>query len=111
MDAVVLAGGEGTRLRPLTAPRPEGLAPILGRPLLGLLLDLLQRPGVERVVLALTRGLAGAAIVEAIADDPTLGGTLIEGAAGLDLRFAFEEEPLGSGGAIANAASLLGPTS
>jgi mannose-1-phosphate guanylyltransferase len=111
MDAIVLAGGEGTRLRPLTEQRPKGLAPILGRPLLGLLLDHLRRHGVERVVLALTRGPASAAIVHALGDDPTLGGTLAGGAPGLELRFAFEDTPLGSGGAIANAATLLGATS
>ena len=111
MDAIVLAGGEGTRLRPLTEQRPKGLAPILGRPLLGLLLDQLSRHGVERVVLALTRGPGSAAIVDALEDDPTLGGTRSRNSSGIELRFAFEETPLGSGGAIANAAALLGDTS
>jgi mannose-1-phosphate guanylyltransferase len=111
MDAIVLAGGEGTRLRPLTEQRPKGLAPILGRSLLGLLLDQLSRHGVERVVFALTRGASSAAIVDALADDPTLGGTVGGDAPALELRYAFEEEPLGSGGAIANAAALLGTTS
>lgn len=108
MDAIVLAGGEGTRLRPLTEQLPKSLVPILGRPLLGLLLGHLQGHGVTRAVLALTRGASSAAVARAFEADPTLGGTL---APGLDLRFAFEETPLGSGGAIANAAAVLGATS
>lgn len=108
MDAIVLAGGEGTRLRPLTEQLPKSLVPILGTPLLGLLLAHLQAHGVTRVALALTRGTSSAAVARAFEGDPTLGGTL---APGLDLRFAFEETPLGSGGAIANAAAVLGATS
>lgn len=104
MDAIVLAGGEGTRLRPITERRPKGLVPILGRPLLGILLGQLQAHGVRRVVLALTRGPSSAAVVHAFTADPTLGGTISRG---LDVRAAFEETPLGSGGAIANAARSL----
>ncbi len=108
MDAIVLAGGEGTRLRPLTEQLPKSLVPILGRPLLGLLLGHLQRHGVRRAVLALTRGGSSATVVRAFEVDPSLDGTVTPG---LELRFAFEETPLGSGGAIANAARLLGATS
>jgi mannose-1-phosphate guanylyltransferase len=103
MDAIVLAGGEGTRLRPLTEQRPKGLVPILGRPLLDLLLDHLRGCGVARVVLALSRGPTSATIVDAF--------TGAQAVSGLELRFAFEDMPLGSGGAIANAATLLGVTS
>jgi mannose-1-phosphate guanylyltransferase len=104
MDAIVLAGGEGTRLRPLTDQRPKSLVPILGRPLLGLLLNHLAEHGVTRAVLALTRGPSSAAVVRAFTADATLGGIVPRG---LDVRAAFEETPLGSGGAIANAAKSL----
>jgi mannose-1-phosphate guanylyltransferase len=108
MDAIVLAGGEGTRLRPLTEQRPKGLVPILGRPLLGLLLGHIQRHGFTRVALALTHGPSSDAIVRAFESDPTLAGTI---APGLEVWFAFEDIPLGSGGALATAASTLGATS
>lgn len=104
MDAIVLAGGEGTRLRPLTEQRSKTLVPILGRPLLGLLLNHLAEHGVTRAVLALTRGPSSAAVVRAFTADPTLGGIVPRS---LDVRAAFEETPLGSGGAIANAAKSL----
>jgi mannose-1-phosphate guanylyltransferase len=108
MDAIVLAGGEGTRLRPLTEQRPKSLVPILGRPLLGLLLGQMERGGVSRAVLALTRGPSSAAVVRAFEADPTLSGTI---SPALEVRFAFEDTPLGSGGAIAHAARVLGATS
>ena len=105
MDAIVLAGGEGTRLRPLTYRTPKQLVPVLGRPLLGHLLAHLCRHGVERVVLAMTRNAASAAVQAAIEADPTLGDSVPRD---LELRWAFEDSPLGSGGAIANALSVLG---
>ena len=50
MDAVVLVGGEGTRLRPLTLERPKPVLPLLGRPLLAYVLERLAAAGVTRVI-------------------------------------------------------------
>jgi len=92
--AIVLAGGEGTRLRPLTWRTPKPLAPILNRPLLAHLLGHLQSHGVDRVTMAMTRRS------EAI--ENALRGGMVPG---LDISFVYEETPLGSGGAIAQAAA------
>jgi len=105
MDAVILAGGEGTRLRPLTLRTPKQLVPILGQPLLGHLVGQLAGFGVDRVVLAMTRNAASAAVVEAVRRDPTLRGSVPPG---LAFVWAFEDRPLGSGGAVANAVAVLG---
>jgi NDP-sugar pyrophosphorylase family protein len=104
MDAIVLAGGEGTRLRPLTSRTPKQLVPVLGRPLLGHLLAHLCRHGVDRVALAVTRNPASGAVQAAFEADPSLGGSV---PASLDVLWAFEDSPLGSGGAIANAREQL----
>ncbi len=93
MHAIVLVGGEGTRLRPLSWRTPKQLVPILNRPLLEHLLSYLLSHGVQRVTLAMTRR------------SEEIRNTFGNGSAlGIDLDYAYEKTPLGSGGAIANAA-------
>ncbi|MBM3139988.1 MAG: NDP-sugar synthase [Chloroflexi bacterium] len=94
MLAIVLVGGEGTRMRPLSAETPKHLMPIVHRPLLEQLLDHLRMHGVDRVRLALRR--PGEAIEAAVGDGSRLG---------LRVDYTYEDEPLGSGGAIAHAAA------
>ncbi|MFN2524884.1 MAG: sugar phosphate nucleotidyltransferase [Actinomycetota bacterium] len=96
MKALILAGGLGTRLRPLTHTRPKHLLPIANVPHIEHVLDLLQRTGVSEVGL-LTSYLASsfAGVVDR------------ERHRGLNLRVAHEEEPLGTAGALRNAASLV----
>jgi mannose-1-phosphate guanylyltransferase len=53
MQALVLAGGEGTRLRPLTLPTPKPVLPLAGRPFLAFMLDWLHGHGVEEALLSL----------------------------------------------------------
>ena len=91
--AVRLAGGEGTRMRPLTWRTPKPLLPVLNRPLLEHLLLHLRAHGIEQVTLALTR--PGDAVREAFGDGARLG---------LSIDYAYEDTPLGSGGAIASIA-------
>ncbi len=93
MRAIVLVGGAGTRLRPLTWRTPKQLVPILNRPLLEHLLLHLQAHGVTRVTLALTD--RSEAIRNHFGDGRVLG---------IDLEYAYEPTPLGSGGAIAAVA-------
>ncbi len=95
MRAVILAGGEGTRLRPLTLDVPKQLVPILNRPFIEHQLTWLRKYGVEDVTLALTRN----------AHSTTLRDALGDAACGVRLTYAYEEQPLGSGGAIAHAAA------
>lgn len=89
MKAVILAGGGGTRLRPLSLGRPKALLPVLGRPVLAHLLALLKAHGITEVALAL--GEQG----ETIRD--WLEG---EAPSGLRLTCHMEEEPLGTAGAV-----------
>ena len=95
MRAIVLIGGKGTRLRPLTWRTPKQLVPILNRPLLAYLLDGLRSNGFDRVSFAMT------------APDEDIEAAFTGDAAppGLAIECVLEGEPLGSGGAIANASS------
>ena len=53
MKAVVMAGGEGTRLRPLTSNQPKPMVPIVGKPCMEHMLELLKRHGFEDVIVTL----------------------------------------------------------
>ena len=53
MQALILAGGEGTRLRPLTVYTPKPVVPIVNRPFLYYQIDLLKRAGIQDIILAL----------------------------------------------------------
>jgi len=97
MQAVVLCGGLGTRLGPLTRSRPKSLVPVAGRPFLDYQLDLLARSGFREVVLCI--GHLGEQI-RAYAGDGARWG--------LRLLYSDEgERRLGTGGALALALPLL----
>jgi len=96
MKAVILAGGEGTRLRPLTLSIPKPVVPVVDRPFLRHQLDLLVGAGVDEIIFSVAYHPER---VEAVFGD---------GAAfGVRIRYAVEESPLGTGGAVKNAESLL----
>lgn len=92
MDAIVLVGGEGKRLRPLTATRHKSLVPVCNRPVLSILLSWLAEGGVTRAILAL--GQKGEELIAA-AGRP--------GFSTLPVVPVVERERLESGGAIRNA--------
>jgi NDP-sugar pyrophosphorylase family protein len=91
MRAVILAGGQGTRLRPYTTVLPKPLVPVGDRPILELILHQLARAGITRVDLCVGH-LGG--LIRAYFDE---GPGLPEG---LDLRYVWEDEPLGTAGAL-----------
>jgi len=95
---LVLAGGLGTRLRPLTRTLPKVMVPVLGRPFLEHLLRDLQLQGAARFVLSV--GHLAQQVERHFSDGSRLG---------CDLRYAREDRPLGTGGAIRHALPLLGP--
>jgi len=95
--AVVLVGGEGTRLRPLTYDTPKPLLPIANRPFLDRQLAWMAGYGVTEVVLSL--GYRPDAFVEHFPESRFDG---------VDLRYAIEPEPLGTAGAIRFAADVAG---
>lgn len=90
-EAIVLAGGFGTRLRAVVRDVPKPLAPVAGRPFLAWLLDGLARQGIARVILA--TGYMGAIVREVLGE--------VHGP--MTLAYAQEETPLGTGGALYNA--------
>jgi D-glycero-alpha-D-manno-heptose 1-phosphate guanylyltransferase len=90
-EAVILAGGLGTRLQPVVAGVPKPLAPVARRPFLAHLLDKLERAGLRRVVLATGHG---SGLIEA-AFGQRHGGLAID--------YSTETAPLGTGGALWNA--------
>jgi mannose-1-phosphate guanylyltransferase len=96
MRAVILAGGEGTRLRPLTLSTPKPVVPVVDRPFLRHQIELLGRAGVRDIVFSVAYRPER---VEAVFGD---GSGL-----GMRIRYAVEESPLGTGGAVRNALDLL----
>ncbi len=97
LTAVILAGGAGTRLRPLTYARRKELVPILNRPLLEYRLRNLREHGVTRVVLACSQGMRE--VEQHFGDGADLG---------IRLSYSYEERPLGSGRAVKEAARAAG---
>ena len=96
MQAIVLAGGQGKRLLPLTAEIPKVMVKVAGQPLLLHHLHWLESQDVTNVVLAC--GYKASTIVDCLTTNSR---------AQLDMQFSFEASPLGRGGAIKRAASLL----
>jgi mannose-1-phosphate guanylyltransferase len=94
--AIILAGGEATRLRPLSERTPKQLMPVLNRPMIAYLLTHLRSHGIDHVTLALTRTPLVEQVRETLGDGTKLG---------IRIDYAYEETPLGSGGAIAGAAA------
>lgn len=91
MEAIVLAGGFGTRLREVVPDLPKPMAPVAGRPFLEILLTSMARKGFSRVVLSL--GYMADKVVAHFGDH----------FAGMDLVYEIEKTPLGTGGAVRQA--------
>jgi mannose-1-phosphate guanylyltransferase len=96
MKAVILAGGEGTRLRPLTLSVPKPVVPVVDRPLLRHQLDLLARAGVREIVFSVA--YRPERIQAVFGDGRDFGVRIV---------YAVEDTPLGTGGAVRNALPLL----
>ncbi|MBD3299097.1 MAG: NTP transferase domain-containing protein [candidate division Zixibacteria bacterium] len=94
--AVILAGGQGTRLRPYTVTLPKPLVPVGDRPIIEILLGQLVRDGFSRVIIAVGH-MAG--LIEAYCGDGSRWGLAIE--------YARETEPLGTAGPLATIANQL----
>ena len=89
MKAVVMAGGEGTRLRPLTSNQPKPMVPIVGKPCIEHIVELLRGHGMDEVVVTLAfmpqaiRGYFGAGESH-----------------GVSIRYSVEESPMGTAGSV-----------
>jgi mannose-1-phosphate guanylyltransferase len=96
VQAVILVGGEGTRLRPLTATVPKPVVPLVDRPFIVYMLEWLRRHGVDDVVMSC--GFLATSVRNVLGDGSQLG---------LRLRFVEEPEPRGTAGALKYAEDLL----
>ncbi|MEA3407082.1 MAG: mannose-1-phosphate guanyltransferase [Chloroflexota bacterium] len=96
MKAVVMAGGQGTRLRPLTINRPKPMVPMVNKPVIGHILDLLKRDGITDVVLTLHY------MAETVEDYFGDGQGL-----GMHIEYSVEETPLGTAGSVKQAQEFL----
>lgn len=99
MQAIVLVGGEGTRLRPLTFGTPKPMVPIVNVPFLARTLERLSEVGIQDVILP--AGYLPQAITEYFGDGSRLG---------MRITYVIEKEPLGTAGAIKNVEEhITGP--
>ncbi len=96
MKAVVMAGGEGSRLRPLTIRRPKPMVPIAGKPVMEHILNLLKRHGITEVVVTVQY------LASNIEDYFGNGSQL-----GMRISYSREDVPLGTAGSVKNAEDLL----
>ncbi len=94
--AIILAGGLGTRLRPLTDNTPKPLLPIKGKPILQHILENLKRNGILNIIISL--GYKSEKVMDYFKDGSWLG---------LRISYTLENLPLGTGGAIKKAAENL----
>lgn len=99
MKAVVMAGGEGTRLRPLTSSRPKPMVPVVGRPVMEHILELLRRHGISQVIV--TVQYLSAQIEDYFGDGADFG---------MDISYSVEPEPLGTAGSVRRCAGDLDGT-
>src|SRR5918998_6756737 len=96
MRAVILAGGEGTRLRPLTSNQPKPMMPVVNRPMMEHIVRLLQRHGFDEIVV--TVAFLANHIRTYFGDGSDFGVRMV---------YATEETPLGTAGSVRNAMDEL----
>jgi mannose-1-phosphate guanylyltransferase len=99
MKAVILAGGEGIRLRPLTLTRPKPLMPVAGKPCIEYVIRALSKAGLKDLIV--TAGYKAQMLKDAL-DDASGYGAMID--------FSFEQTPMGTAGAVKKVAEKLDGT-
>jgi mannose-1-phosphate guanylyltransferase len=99
MLAIILAGGEGTRLRPLTENRPKPLMPVAGRPCIEYVVRSLVKAGFKKQIL--TTGYRAEQIIRAIGDGGRWGASIL---------YSFEEVPVGTAGAVKKVEGYIDDT-
>ena len=96
MKAVVMAGGEGSRLRPLTSGLPKPLVPVVGKPVMEHILRLLRQHGITEVVVTLQ--YLGSSIRDYFGDGSDFA---------MEITYVVEDAPLGTAGSVKNAQQYL----
>ncbi|NMB34220.1 MAG: NTP transferase domain-containing protein [Clostridium sp.] len=99
MKAVIMAGGEGTRLRPLTCNRPKPMVPIVNKPVMEHIIELLKKH--ELTDVAVTLQYLPDMIKDYFGDGKEFG---------IDLRYYVEDKPMGTAGSVKNAEKFLDST-
>lgn len=99
MKAVIMAGGEGTRLRPLTCNIPKPMMPIMEKPVMEYAIELLKQYGIHEI--AVTLQYLPDEIINYFGDGRDFG---------VNLRYYTENSPLGTAGSVKNAESFLDDT-
>jgi mannose-1-phosphate guanylyltransferase/phosphomannomutase len=97
MKAVVMAGGEGSRLRPLTLHRPKPLVPVVNKPVMQHIIELLARHGIRDIVVTLHY------LAEEIEEYFGNGSEF-----GVNIEYTVEDTPLGTAGSVKKGQHLLG---
>src|SRR5579875_1442792 len=96
MQALILAGGEGTRLRPMTSRTPKPVVSLVGQPFITYMLDWLRGHGIDDIILSC--GFLAEGVRSVLGDGAGLG---------VRLRYVEEPRPLGTGGALKFAEEML----
>jgi mannose-1-phosphate guanylyltransferase/phosphomannomutase len=96
MKAVVMAGGEGSRLRPLTINRPKPMVPLVDRPVMAHIIELLKIHGITDIVVTVQY------LANVIQDHFGDGSSY-----GVHIEYSLEDQPLGTAGSVKNAEQLL----
>ena len=96
MQAVILVGGQGTRLRPLTSTVPKPVVRLVDRPLIAFMLEWLRRHGIDDVIMSC--GFLADGVRDVLGDGSQMG---------IRLRFVEEPEPRGTAGALKLAEPML----
>jgi mannose-1-phosphate guanylyltransferase/phosphomannomutase len=99
MKAVIMAGGEGSRLRPLTITRPKPMVPVVDRPTIVHIIELLKKHGITEVVITLQ--YLASVIQEYLGDGSNYG---------LEIHYTVEESPLGTAGSVRQGIEWLDDT-
>jgi mannose-1-phosphate guanylyltransferase / phosphomannomutase len=99
MQTVIMAGGQGTRLRPLTSNQPKPMVPVVNKPLMEHIVELLKRHGYRDIVVTLQ--FLPTLISNYFGDGSEFG---------VDMSYVTEESPLGTAGSVRNARPLLNKT-
>jgi NDP-sugar pyrophosphorylase family protein len=99
LKAVILAGGVGTRLKPLTHNRPKPLIPIAGEPCVDYMIKSLVSADFKRIIV--TTGYMSDTMIRNIGDGKKFGASIL---------YAFEEQPAGTAGAVKNVSEFLDET-
>ena len=96
MKAVVMAGGEGSRLRPLTLHRPKPMVPLVDRPVIGHIIELLKRHNITDIIITVQY------MANVIQDHFGDGSAF-----GVNITYSLEDRPLGTAGSVKQAEALL----